>query len=77
MQPEPKPPKHLKRDGRAFYIEIAGEYRLTDGAGLALLTTAAAALDRMREAQRDCEGRRADSRPLQVHEAQSGVQARN
>lgn len=46
-----KPPRHLQRDGRAFWRDVAGEYRIVDPAGLALLTTAAECLDRMRQAQ--------------------------
>ncbi len=44
-------PKHLKKDGKALFETIAREYNLDDAAGVALLTTAAECLDRMREAQ--------------------------
>ena len=46
-----KPPKHLKRDGRKLWRELVEEYSITDAAGLALVTTAAECLDRMRAAQ--------------------------
>ena len=44
-------PKHLKRDGRKLWRELVEEYSITDAAGLALVTTAAECLDRMRAAQ--------------------------
>ena len=47
----PKPPNHLKAAGRRLWADIVTQYRIADGAGLALVTTAAEALDRMREAQ--------------------------
>ena len=46
-----KPPRHLKADGRALWNDIVQQYRIVDAAGLALVTTAAEALDRIREAQ--------------------------
>lgn len=46
-----KPPKHLKAAGAAFWGDVQAEYAIADGAGLALLTAAAEALDRMRAAQ--------------------------
>jgi hypothetical protein len=46
-----KPPRHLKAAGKALWNDIVRQYRIADGAGLALVTTAAEALDRMREAQ--------------------------
>jgi hypothetical protein len=45
-----KPPGHLKAAGRR--TDIVTQYRIADGAGLALVTTAAEAQDRIREAQR-------------------------
>lgn len=50
-----KPPKHLKADGARLWRDLVAEYQLDDAAGLALLTTAAECLDRMREAQRVIE----------------------
>jgi hypothetical protein len=48
----PKPPNHLKAAGRRLWTDIVTQYRIADGAGLALVTTAAEAQDRIREAQR-------------------------
>lgn len=45
------PPEHLAAHGRQFYSDVASEYEITDAAGLALLTTAAECVDRMRAAQ--------------------------
>lgn len=45
------PPDHLGEHGREFWRAVAEEYEITDAAGLALLTTAAECLDRMRRAQ--------------------------
>ena len=50
-----KPPQHLKQHGAAFWTEVQAEYSIDDGAGLALLTAAAEALDRMRAAQESIE----------------------
>jgi len=50
-KPLPKPPGHLKAAGRRLWTDIVNQYRIADGAGLALVTTAAEALDRIREAQ--------------------------
>ena len=50
-KPLPKPPGHLKAAGRRLWTDIITQYRIADGAGLALVTTAAEALDRTREAQ--------------------------
>jgi P27 family predicted phage terminase small subunit len=47
----PKPPGHLKAAGRTLWKDIVVQYRIADAAGLALITTAAEALDRIREAQ--------------------------
>src|SRR5262245_32503619 len=46
-----KPPRHLKAAGKAMWNDIVHQYRISDGAGLALVMTAAEALDRIREAQ--------------------------
>jgi len=46
-----RPPRHLKSAGRALWTGIVMQYRVRDAAGLALVTTAAEALDRIREAQ--------------------------
>ena len=46
-----KPPNHLKAAGRRLWADIVAQYRIADGAGLALVTTAAEAQDRIREAQ--------------------------
>jgi len=46
-----KPPRHLKAAGKALWNDIVHQYRIADGAGLVLVTTAAEALDRIREAQ--------------------------
>jgi hypothetical protein len=42
-----KPPNHLKAAGRRLWADIVNQYRIADGAGLALVTTAAEALDRI------------------------------
>ena len=47
----PKPPRHLKSAGRRLWLDIVEQYRIRDGVGLALVTTAAEALDRMTEAR--------------------------
>ena len=44
-------PAHLGTNGSKFFRDVADEYRIGDAAGLALLTTAAECLDRMRAAQ--------------------------
>ena len=44
-------PDHLRDPGRAFYAAVASEYGIADSAGIALLTTAAECIDRMRAAQ--------------------------
>ena len=46
-----KPPKHLLAAGAALWRDIVSEYGIEDSAGLAILTTAAESLDRMRAAQ--------------------------
>jgi P27 family predicted phage terminase small subunit len=47
----PKPPRHLRAAGKALWRDVTAQYRIHDAAGLALITTAAEALDRIREAQ--------------------------
>jgi phage terminase small subunit len=47
----PRSPPHLKTDGARLWCSIMRQYRIGDGAGLALLTAACEALDRMRQAQ--------------------------
>lgn len=51
----PKPPSHLRAAGRDLWRSIREDYAIDDSAGLALLTTAAECLDRMREAQEAIE----------------------
>ena len=46
-----KPPPHLKTAGADLWTRVQAEYGIDDAAGLALLTAAAEALDRMRAAQ--------------------------
>jgi phage terminase small subunit len=45
------PPAHLDNAGAGLWSDIVRQYRIADGAGLALVTTAAECLDRMRQAQ--------------------------
>lgn len=47
----PSPPRHLQKPGRELFKRLVSDYHITDSGGLALLTTAAESLDRMREAQ--------------------------
>lgn len=47
-----KPPAHLLKDGARLWRDVAAEYGISDAGGLAVLTTAAECLDRMRAAQR-------------------------
>jgi phage terminase small subunit len=47
-----KVPAHLLKDGARLYRDVASEYGIADAGGLAVLTTAAECLDRMRAAQR-------------------------
>jgi P27 family predicted phage terminase small subunit len=49
--PLPEPPDHLGEAGRDLWLSIVTQYRIGDGAGLALVATAAECLDRIREAQ--------------------------
>jgi len=50
-----KAPKHLSDDGREFWSQVISEFSINDAAGLALLLTAAEALDRMSAARRVIE----------------------
>jgi len=50
-KPEPKAPRHLGKHGRELWKSLRREYDIRDAGGLALLTTAAECLDRMRAAQ--------------------------
>ena len=45
-------PSHLKKEGAALWRELTSEYGIADAAGLALTTTAAECLDRVRAAQK-------------------------
>jgi hypothetical protein len=47
----PLSPAHLGEAGAQLWAEVVRQYRIGDGAGLALVTTAAECLDRLREAQ--------------------------
>jgi P27 family predicted phage terminase small subunit len=47
----PKAPTHLGKDGKALWSALTDEYGIADSGGLALVTTAAECLDRMRAAQ--------------------------
>jgi phage terminase small subunit len=44
-------PAHLGAAGARLWADVVRQYRIGDGAGLALVTTAAECLDRLREAQ--------------------------
>ncbi len=46
-----KTPRQLGKDGGKLWRELRDEYQIDDAAGIALLTTAAECLDRMRAAQ--------------------------
>lgn len=48
----PRPPGHLSSHGRDLFKAVAAEYSIDDPGGLALLTTAAECLDRIRAAQK-------------------------
>jgi phage terminase small subunit len=48
----PKAPRHLGTDGKAIWLELRRSYQIADSGGLALLTTAAECMDRMRAAQK-------------------------
>ena len=45
------PPDHLKPAGAELWADVQQEYHIVDSGGLALLTTAAECLDRLRAAQ--------------------------
>jgi P27 family predicted phage terminase small subunit len=47
----PTPPDHLEAAGRRLWTDLVSQYRISDGAGLALVTAAAESLDRIRQAQ--------------------------
>ena len=47
----PPPPPHLKAAGAKLWADLTREYVVRDGAGLALVTAAAEALDRQQEAR--------------------------
>jgi P27 family predicted phage terminase small subunit len=47
----PEPPPHLREAGAAFWRDLTRQYLIHDAAGLALAAMAAAAYDRLREAQ--------------------------
>ena len=49
------PPEHLKSAGASLYAAISDEYSIDDAGGLALLLTAAEALDRLRAAQSEID----------------------
>ena len=44
-------PPHLREAGAIFWRDVVAEFHISDAAGLALLTTAAECIDRMRAAQ--------------------------
>ncbi len=46
-----KIPRHLKKDGKTLFKQLVDEYGITDAGGIALVTTAAECLDRLRAAQ--------------------------
>lgn len=54
-QGRPKPPAHLRAAGRDLWRSIREDYHIDDAAALALLATAAEALDRLRAAQEAVE----------------------
>ena len=47
----PDPPKHLSTEAKRWWRNIAGEYEITDQAGILVLQAALEAFDRMRQAQ--------------------------
>jgi P27 family predicted phage terminase small subunit len=49
----PKPPRHLRKPGRALWAAIQGDYRVEDACGLALLTAACEARDRAEAAREE------------------------
>ncbi len=46
------PPRHLKRPGRDLWRGVMRQYGIDDSAGMTLLATACACVDRMRAAQK-------------------------
>jgi phage terminase small subunit len=50
-EPALRPPEHLGPAGAQLWANVVRQYRIGDGAGLVLVTTAAECLDRMRQAQ--------------------------
>lgn len=48
---KPKAPKHLSREAKTFWKQVAEEYAIDDSAGLRILLTACEALDAMRAAE--------------------------
>jgi P27 family predicted phage terminase small subunit len=46
-----QPPRHLSQPARAWFGKLRAEYGIEDSGGLALLTTAAEAWDRARDAR--------------------------
>jgi phage terminase small subunit len=55
IQLNTKAPEHLSEDGQTFFSQVIAEFEIADAAGLALLLTAAEALDRMAAARRVIE----------------------
>lgn len=51
MKKSPAPPKSLSAAAKRWWKEIADEFSIEDPGGIAILTLAAEAFDRMREAQ--------------------------
>jgi len=58
MKNSVKPPKHLSREGKKWWLEIQNEFSIDDSGGLSILTAAAEAFDRMTAARKliDLEG---------------------
>jgi hypothetical protein len=73
----PGPPAHLGAAGARLWADVVRQYRIGDGAGLALVTTAAECLDRLREAQEAVrEHGGTHPRPLWGLEGESGDRGR-
>ncbi len=51
----PKPPKHLSREAKAWWRKLNEDYALNDQAARLLLQTSLEAFDRMRQAQKILE----------------------
>ncbi|MEW5772479.1 MAG: phage terminase small subunit P27 family [Thermodesulfobacteriota bacterium] len=45
------PPRHLSKEAKSWWTQIHNEFEIEDSAALLILTTAAEAFDRMRQAQ--------------------------